>query len=205
MTQARSRTGEAMASNPLVGTWRLVSWENRSAVDGRVSYPLGRDAVGYIMYGDDGHMSVAIMRPDRAKFATEDLLGGEAQERAQAAGTYVSYCGRHEFRGHGHPPRGTQPIPKLGRRCARTPRRSQGQQVDLEHATDIARGRATDRPPDMGGRRNVRAVDRVADRRAGGCPGSPIALVHRSAWKGRSANFALRGSRKLVPGFSARG
>jgi hypothetical protein len=99
MTQARSRTGEAMASNPLVGTWRLVSWENRSAVDGRVSYPLGRDVVGYIMYGDDGYVSVAIMRPDRAKFATEDLLGGEAQERAQAAGTYVSYCGRYEFRG----------------------------------------------------------------------------------------------------------
>ena len=124
MTQARSRTGEAMASHPLVGTWRLVSWENRSAVDGRVSYPLGRDVVGYIMYGDDGHVSVAISRPDRAKFATEDLLGGEAQERAQTAGTYVSYCGRHEFRGHGHPPRGTQPIPKLGRRCAGTPRRS---------------------------------------------------------------------------------
>ena len=99
MTQARSRTGEAMASNPLVGTWRLVSWENRSAVDGRVSYPLGRDVVGYIMYGDDGYVSVATMRSDRAKFATEDLLGGEAQERAQAAGTYVSYCGRHEFRG----------------------------------------------------------------------------------------------------------
>ncbi|HEX2182113.1 MAG TPA: lipocalin-like domain-containing protein [Rubrobacteraceae bacterium] len=87
-----------MAANPLVGTWRLVSWENRS-VDGEVSYPLGTDAVGYIMYGQDGYMSVAIMRPDRAKFAAEDLLGGDAEERAEAAGTYVSYCARYEFRG----------------------------------------------------------------------------------------------------------
>jgi Lipocalin-like domain len=91
--------GKAMAPNPLVGTWRLVSWENRSVVDGRVSYPLGEAAVGYIMYGEDGHMSVTISRPDRAKFATEDLLGGDAEEKARAAGTYVSYCGRYEFRG----------------------------------------------------------------------------------------------------------
>ncbi len=88
-----------MASNPLIGTWRLLSWENRSVVDGQVSYPLGKDAVGYIMYGQDGYMSVAIMRPDRAKFAAGDLLGGSEQERVRAAGTYVSHCGRYEFRG----------------------------------------------------------------------------------------------------------
>jgi hypothetical protein len=88
-----------MASNPLIGTWRLVSWETRSIVDGRLSYPLGKDAVGYIMYGQDGYMSVAIMAPERAMFAAGDLLSGSAQERAQAAGTYVSYCGRYEFRG----------------------------------------------------------------------------------------------------------
>jgi hypothetical protein len=88
-----------MAFNPLVGTWRLVSWENRSVIDGRVSYPLGQDAVGYIMYGEDEYMSVTIMRPDRALFAAGDLLGGSGQERAQAAGAYVSYCGRYEFRG----------------------------------------------------------------------------------------------------------
>ena len=88
-----------MASNPLVGTWRLVSWENRSVGDGEVSHPLGKDAVGYIMYGRDGYMSVAIMRPDRARFAAGDLLGGSVEERARAAETYVSYCGRYEFRG----------------------------------------------------------------------------------------------------------
>ena len=37
-----------MASNPLIGTWRLLSWENRSVEDGRVSYPLGKDATGHL-------------------------------------------------------------------------------------------------------------------------------------------------------------
>lgn len=34
--------------NPIVGTWRLVSFEVRSAAD-RVSYPYGPDALGYII------------------------------------------------------------------------------------------------------------------------------------------------------------
>jgi hypothetical protein len=88
-----------MTSNPLIGTWRLVSWENRSAVDGQVSYPLGKDAVGYIMYNEDGYMFVAIMGPNRPKFAAEDLLSGTTQEEAQAEETYVSYCGRYELDG----------------------------------------------------------------------------------------------------------
>jgi low temperature requirement protein LtrA len=41
--------GRTMVSNPLIGTWRLLSWENRSVDDGQVSYPLGKDATGYIM------------------------------------------------------------------------------------------------------------------------------------------------------------
>ncbi len=104
-------------------------------------------------------MSVAIMRPDRAKFATEDLLGGTAEERARAAETYVSYCGRYEFRGgYGRPSSGTQPVSQPGRYRAGTPRRSCGESIDPEHATDIACGRATDRQPDLGSPRKVRAV-----------------------------------------------
>ena len=87
-----------MTSNPLIGTWRLLSWENRDA-DGHISYPLGKDAVGYIIYNPDGYMFVAIMRPERAKFAAGDLLSGSIEEKAHAASTYVSYCGRYEFYG----------------------------------------------------------------------------------------------------------
>jgi hypothetical protein len=87
-----------MSSNPLVGTWRLISWENRS-LDGEVSHPLGQDASGYIAYNEDGYVFVAIMRSGRTPFAAGDLLSGTTAEKAAAAETYVSYCGRYEFHG----------------------------------------------------------------------------------------------------------
>ena len=75
-----------MTSNPLIGTWRLISWENRSVDGQKISYPLGKDAVGYIMYNEDGCMFVAISRPNRVRFAAGDLLGGSTEEKVQAAG-----------------------------------------------------------------------------------------------------------------------
>ena len=84
-------------SGSVVGTWRLKRWETRAA-DGRVAYPLGPDAVGYLFYTAGGHMSVAMMRADRPAFAGDDLLGGTPEERAAAAAGYVTYCGRYEVR-----------------------------------------------------------------------------------------------------------
>jgi len=86
------------SENPLVGAWRLVSCETR-ADDGAVDYPLGRDAVGLLIYTGDGHMSVSIARSSRGPFAAGDLLGGTGEEKARAVESYVSYCGRYERRG----------------------------------------------------------------------------------------------------------
>jgi hypothetical protein len=88
-----------MTSNPLIGTWRLISWETRSVDGQKISYPLGKDAVGYIMYNEDGYMFVAIIRPNRVRFAAGDLLGGEHRGESASRWPYVSYCGRYEFRG----------------------------------------------------------------------------------------------------------
>jgi Lipocalin-like domain len=70
-------------SDVLVGGWRLVSWENRAA-DDQVSYPMGTDALGYVLYTADGRFSVTISRRDRAGFAVGDLLGGTTEEQARA-------------------------------------------------------------------------------------------------------------------------
>jgi Lipocalin-like domain len=94
------KKGRTMASNPLIGTWRLLSWENTSLDDGLVSYPLGKDATGYIMYNEDGYMFVAIMAPHRLRFAHDDLLSATKEEEALAEETYLSYCGRYDFLGH---------------------------------------------------------------------------------------------------------
>lgn len=84
-------------SGSVVGTWRLKRWETHHP-DGRISWPLGPDAVGYLFYTPEGSMSVAMMRRDRAAFASEDLLGGTPEEKAAAASSYVTYCGRYEVR-----------------------------------------------------------------------------------------------------------
>jgi hypothetical protein len=48
-----------MDAQRFVGTWRLVSLEARSD-DGRVDYPLGRDALGVITYDAQGHMAAQL-------------------------------------------------------------------------------------------------------------------------------------------------
>ena len=87
-----------MRQHSVIGTWRLVSYEARAA-DGAVSYPLGRDAIGYITYTDDGRMSVAMMSAGRTGYASSDLRGGTVEEKLAAAETYISYCGSYEVQG----------------------------------------------------------------------------------------------------------
>jgi len=65
-----------MAQNTFVGTWRLVSFGLRSTKDNQVSYPFGQEAVGYLMYSEDGYMSVSFMSANRSKFASGDIRGG---------------------------------------------------------------------------------------------------------------------------------
>jgi hypothetical protein len=88
-----------MIQSPVVGTWRLASFESRT-LDGNVVYPAGPDPVGYIMYNEDGYMSVAFMAADRTAFASGDIRGGSAEERIAAFDTYLSYCGTYEVQGN---------------------------------------------------------------------------------------------------------
>lgn len=87
-----------MAEPSFVGTWRLVSCEVRTA-DGRVSYPFGEDALGYIMYTAEGRMGVILADANRPRFASGDILGGSTEEMVAAAQSFVSYFGTYEVRG----------------------------------------------------------------------------------------------------------
>ncbi|HEY9674520.1 MAG TPA: lipocalin-like domain-containing protein [Waterburya sp.] len=79
-----------------VGSWRLISWENRDD-SGNVSYPFGQDAIGYLIYTDDGYMSGTLMKANRPHFAGQDILGGSIEEQARAAQSYIHYCGKYEI------------------------------------------------------------------------------------------------------------
>jgi hypothetical protein len=88
----------AAASDSLVGAWRLVTWENRAA-DDRLTYPMGPDPLGYLLYTADGRFSVTISRRDRAPFVAGDLLGGSTDEKATAVEGFTAYAGRYTFDG----------------------------------------------------------------------------------------------------------
>jgi hypothetical protein len=58
-------------------------------------YPdLGEKAKGYLVYGADGWMCVALMRPDRAKWHSDQELGSK-EEKMDAATGFTSYCGKY--------------------------------------------------------------------------------------------------------------
>jgi len=87
-----------MSKQLLVGSWKLVSSENRDT-NGNIYYPIGKDTKlhGYLIYSTDGYMSVTIMYSDRIKFASTDARGGTPEEKVAAFDTYISYCGTYEI------------------------------------------------------------------------------------------------------------
>ncbi|OUL28308.1 lipocalin-like domain-containing protein [Nostoc sp. 106C] len=83
-------------TNNLVGTWKLLSCETRTA-NGQIFYPLGDNPSGYIIYTDNGYVSVAMMRANRPQFQAGDIAAGTVEEKVAAADSYISYCGTYEF------------------------------------------------------------------------------------------------------------
>ena len=86
-----------MATSPLIGAWKLVSFQVRDG-EGTLSYPFGQDAVGFYLITETGYASVAIMKANRPTFASGDILGGSAEEFVEAGKGYISYAGRYEVR-----------------------------------------------------------------------------------------------------------
>jgi hypothetical protein len=82
----------------LSGDWTLVAWR-RIAGDGTISYPLGDNASGTLMYSTSGRMAVHLSAAGRPNLATDDPLGGTEDERAAAYSTCLAYVGRYEVQG----------------------------------------------------------------------------------------------------------
>jgi len=97
MKFCKEKEENCMSSESFVGMWKLISYELKRA-DGRVSYPMGKDATGYIMYNDIGYMSVVIMAAGRQKFSSEVAQSGTDTEKVKAFDTYLSYCGKYEVK-----------------------------------------------------------------------------------------------------------
>ena len=82
--------------NPLVGAWRLASWESR-AEDGTVTYPYGENPAGQIVYTASGRMSAQLMRPGR-ELPDPEAEGVTAAEMSAAIfGGFFSYYGDYSI------------------------------------------------------------------------------------------------------------
>jgi len=91
---ADAATDNAAVAAALVGSWDLVSLENRGE-DGSVHKPFGDAPLGRITYTADGRMTAQIMRDVRKTFATDQLYSGTADEKAAAYDSYIAYYGTY--------------------------------------------------------------------------------------------------------------
>jgi hypothetical protein len=87
-----------MTQNSLVGTWKLLSLEFRFE-DGQVIYPFGKTPIGYLIYTEQGYISVNIMNANRSPFSSEDITKLSKEEKAAAFETCVAYGGQYEIKG----------------------------------------------------------------------------------------------------------
>ena len=87
-----------MPANPLIGTWRLISYELRDAA-GNVTYPWGAHVTGFITYTEEGRMAVVFSRADRPQHNTADRWGGSLEEKAAAYDSSMAYAGTYDFAG----------------------------------------------------------------------------------------------------------
>lgn len=78
-----------------IGAWTLRAMEVRRS-DGEVSFPLGARPRGLLIYTEGGRMSAQLGSDARARFSSEDRLGGTDAELRQAFGGYIAYAGRFE-------------------------------------------------------------------------------------------------------------
>jgi hypothetical protein len=82
-----------MRLNDMIGTWRLIAYTAQDDQGGEPHHPLGPDADGFLMYTQDGYMSVQMMRRDRIEYDQPDIDGGTTDQTAGAAAGYLAYCG----------------------------------------------------------------------------------------------------------------
>ena len=77
----------------LIGSWSLVSWKTVYD-DGRIIFPMGDDAKGYLVYSNDGFMSASLFASNRPHLVSGEMLTADDDEKVIAWDSYFSYSGK---------------------------------------------------------------------------------------------------------------
>lgn len=100
---AGSLVGPAMPDDALraqlLGSWELVDYRRRQGE--RTIWPFGKDAIGFIQYGEDGRMSATLSWRVRSPLTVvpDAHWRGDQREWAEAAMSYVAYTGTYRLTG----------------------------------------------------------------------------------------------------------
>ena len=86
------------SQSPLVGSWRLVSFELRDE-QGVVSRPWGDEVTGINTYTADGFLSEQFGSAHRPALAKDDWVSATPEEIDLAARHYFAYAGSYELDG----------------------------------------------------------------------------------------------------------
>ena len=86
--------GAGDAPQRLVGSWRLVSYEDKPATGPSV-FPYGIEPRGMLVYDATGHMAIQIMKQPHPKVASGDEFIVTPQEKVALVDAYVAYFGTY--------------------------------------------------------------------------------------------------------------
>ena len=79
----------------LIGSWKLVSYEDRDANSASV-YPYGKAPAGLLVYDATGHMAIQIMTTPPPDVASGDWNLFTVKEKIALYDAYIAYFGRYE-------------------------------------------------------------------------------------------------------------
>jgi hypothetical protein len=78
----------------LVGTWTLLSWEQKRG-DGTKVERYGTSPNGFAFFDAGGRFVITVMRSDRAKYASNALWQGTPEENKETADGTITYFGTY--------------------------------------------------------------------------------------------------------------
>ncbi len=80
----------------LLGTWTIVSWEQKKS-DGTKLQQFGPSPKGIAFFDAGGRYIIAVMRSDRARYASNALWQGTAEENKATADGTQTYFGTYSI------------------------------------------------------------------------------------------------------------
>ena len=86
----------ATSKNPLVGTWKLDSFEIRQA-SGVKQNPFGDHPFGQMIYTENGRFSAQLAQPGRIPVQSGDMMDSSHEELASNFRGFISYFGSYNY------------------------------------------------------------------------------------------------------------